>query len=89
VTLADAALIAMQWIQDVVELHRLRLTDEEMLKTIAVNYDRSIAKAEQWIREAHNGRTTDRVADDSCGGRVDDGVPADSQPDGEVGNGNC
>jgi len=38
----------------------------------------------QWIQEANDGRTTDRADDDSGGGRADDGVLPDSQPDGEV-----
>ena len=39
----------------------------------------------QWIQEAQDGRTTDRVAADSGGGRADDGVLPRSVDDGAVG----
>ena len=38
----------------------------------------------QWIQEAQDGRTTGDTDDDSGGGRADDGVLPDSQPDGAV-----
>jgi len=84
-TLADAALIGMQWIQDEIELYRLRLSDEKMFKAIIADCDRVIAKAEQWIQEAQDGCVEQcDVAADPRRDRADDGVLPDSQPDGAV-----